>query len=100
MAPVKILNMLCWIFTLFGYASKYLNKPGRYISYRNKTVYPFYILHQTITVAIGYYIAPLEWSMWLKFLVLAAGTFGCSYFIYELIISKFKPLRFVFGVKR
>lgn len=99
LAPVKILNMLCWILTLTGFASKYLNRPGRYIIYRNKTVYPFYILHQTITVAIGYFIAPIEWAIGFKFLVLTIVTFGGSFMIYELIISKIRPLRFVFGVK-
>jgi hypothetical protein len=49
-ALIKVVNFWAWILVLFGYAAKYLNQKSALLSYCNTAVYPFYILHQTITI--------------------------------------------------
>jgi len=44
------------ILASIGYAMKYLNYSSNYLSYLNTAIYPFYILHQAVIVASGYYI--------------------------------------------
>jgi len=99
-AFLKIVNLWSWILVLLGYASKYKNKPSPLLSYANRAVYPFYILHQTVTVGIAYYIKDLQWSLLLKATILIVGTFLICWLIYHLIISKIKPLHPLFGLKK
>lgn len=98
-AALKTLSIWSWILTIFGLAAQYLNKPGKLLAYCNQAVYPFYILHQTVTVIIGYYLTDLDWPLIPKFTIMLLGTFGVSWLIYELLIRRIKPLGFVFGVK-
>ncbi len=93
------LNLICWIVVILGFSARYLNKPSPALKYANRAVYPFYILHQTITLAVAFYIRDLEWSIGLKFIVLSVATFGGSWIIYELLIRRIKFLGFLFGLK-
>ena len=98
-AGVKVFNIWAWILVLFGYAATYLNKPGRWVAYCNQAVYPFYILHQTVTVIIGFYIKDLSWGLFPKFTVLVIGTFGVSFILYEFLIRRIRLLWPFFGLK-
>lgn len=99
-SSIKIINIWSWILTIFGFASKYLNKESSLINYRNKAVYPFYILHQTITIICGYYLIDIDLHYSLKMLIMIIVTFGGSWLIYEFIILKFPTIQPLFGVKR
>ena len=98
-AGVKVFNLWTWIFVLFGYAATYLNRPGRVLQYCNRAVYPFYILHQTLTLIIAYFIMDLDWGFWVKALLLSTGTFGGSLLLYQGIILPIKWLHPFFGLK-
>lgn len=98
-AMLKVVNIWSWILVLFAYAAQYLNKPSKGIAYANRAVYPFYILHQTITVGIGYYLMNLDWGFLPKAFILVAGTFGLSWLIYDLIILRIPFLHPLFGLK-
>ena len=98
-AAVKVFNLWTWILVLFGYASRYLNRPGRVLAYANEAVYPFYILHQTITVIIGYYLLGSGLDFLPAFTILVLGTFGFSWLIYELGIRPWPWIRPLFGLK-
>ncbi|MGY3792086.1 acyltransferase family protein [Aquimarina sp. 433] len=97
---VKVVNLWSWILVLFGYAAKYLNRRSNILAYCNRAVYPFYILHQTITVGIGYYLMNLEWNITLKFIIMVLGTFLISWIIYHFIILKIPFLQPLFGLKK
>lgn len=97
---LKVINTWSWILTIFGFAAKFLNKESELIKYRNKAVYPFYILHQTVTIICGYYLMNLNMHYALKMLIMIGITFGGSWLIYEGIILKIPFLQPLFGVKR
>lgn len=98
-ALIKVFSFWSWILTLFGYACKYLNKPGKTLAYCNKAVYPFYILHQTVTVILGYYLMNLQWNSFYKFSIMSVGTFLISWIIYELLIRRWFIIRPLFGLQ-
>lgn len=99
LAVLRVVNMWSWIWCILGFASVLLNKPGKYLSYANEAVYPFYILHQTITVAIGFFLMNLQWGFPVKFTVMVAGTFGITFSLYEGIIKRWSLMRLLFGLK-
>lgn len=96
---IKVINCWSWILALFGYAAKYLNKKSAAISYANQAVYPFYILHQTVTVSLGFYLRDLDWTFGQKAVLLVAGTFIISAVLYEFLIRRINLLRPLFGLK-
>ena len=98
-AALKAINLWSWILTIFGFASLLLNEKSPHLSYANRAVYPFYILHQTITVLLGYFISQLDWGLLPKALILVLGTFGSCFIIYEYLIRRIKWFHVLFGVK-
>ncbi|MTI32876.1 glucan biosynthesis protein [Cytophagales bacterium RKSG123] len=96
----KVINFWSWILVIFGYGAKYLNKPSKLLSYCNQAVYPFYILHQTVTIVVAYYLMNLDWGFTPKFLIISAATFLFSWIIYEFLIRRIYFVRPLFGLKR
>lgn len=98
-AGIKVVNLWTWIFVLFGYAAVYLNRPSQVLRYCNRAVYPFYILHQTLTLIIAYFIMELDWGFWVKAGLLTVGTFGGCLLLYQAVILPVKWLHPFFGLK-
>jgi hypothetical protein len=98
-AFLKVFNLWSWTLVLFGYAATYWNRPSRALTYCNEAVYPFYILHQTITIIAAYFIIDPDWGFLPKFIYLLFTTFGGSWIIYEFGIRRWKWIRPLFGLK-
>lgn len=88
-----------WIFAAFGFASKYLNRPGKTLSYLTRAVYPVYIIHMIFLYLGSALIFPLEIAPWIQFLLLVIFTFVGCFSLYELVIRRVKFLRPLFGLK-
>lgn len=89
---------MAWIFALVGYARAMITGPGRWLTYATKAVYPFYIVHQTITVALVFYIVQWNWPIGPKLALTVAGTFIGSLCAVELI-RRTPITRLLFGLK-
>ncbi|TWX64331.1 acyltransferase [Colwellia demingiae] len=87
-----------WIALIIGFARKHLNYTNSTLKYCNVMVYPFFILHQTVIIVLGYYV--IDWSMsgTLEFLVIVTGTFVICSLLYELLIKRVNTLRVLFGL--
>lgn len=93
---------LSWftVITVIAYGQHYLNKPHPWLSKINEGLYPFYILHQTVIIWIGYYICQLDWSISLKYWAVSFLTFISCVGFYLVIIRPFNIVRLVFGMKK
>lgn len=97
-ATIKVFNFWSWILVLFAYSANWFNHKSKLLSYCNTAVYPFYILHQTVTICIAFYLMGWEANFTTKFILLSIGTFGISWLLYEVIRRVFF-LRPLFGLK-
>jgi len=100
--PYDVLTVLFTWFTILaiiGYGQHYLNRPHRFLPRINEGIYPFYIIHQTLIVVIGYYVCQLDWGITLKFCSVVFLTLISFAGIYFLFITPFKVTRFLFGMK-
>jgi peptidoglycan/LPS O-acetylase OafA/YrhL len=95
----KNLNAILWVFTLVGFASVYLNFNHSILKYANEAVYPFYILHQSAMVVVGFYIVQWPLDIASKYILITVGTFLICWLIYEFIIRRNNILRLLFGLK-
>ncbi len=88
-----------WVITAISFGQHYLNQPHPWLGIVNEGLYPFYILHQTVIIVIGYYVCKLPWSIALKFWSVSLLTFIVSTGFYIFCIRPFDPVRILFGVK-
>ena len=96
---LKALLAWCWIITILGFGSRYLNFNNRFLGYASEAVLPFYILHQTIIIIVGFYV--VQWSMGIapKYFIIVALSFVGIMAIYELLVRRINVLRFLFGMR-
>jgi glucan biosynthesis protein C len=87
------------VITVIAYGQHYLNRPHPWLKYFNEGLYPFYILHQTAIIAIGYYICQLDWRISAKFFVITFLTFISCTLFYLAAIRTNKVGRLLFGLK-
>lgn len=95
----KIINLLAWIFVCLGFARKHLKRPMRYLPYANQSVYPVFILHQSVLIGLGFYILPLSIGIFGKLILIIIATFVVSLALNHWIVLKVNFLRTLFGVK-
>ncbi len=84
---------------IIGYGGKYLNKEHRWRKYLNEAIYPFYILHQTVIIVIGYHLINAPIGNGMKAAILTTASLFISIFIYMIIIRPFNVTRILFGMR-
>jgi len=88
----------CWIFSVLAFGHKYLNRPGKALSYLSQAAYPVYILHMTSLFLGSSLIFPLTLAVPLKFVMVMIFTFAGCFGAFE-IIRRVSILRPLFGLK-
>jgi hypothetical protein len=96
---LRSLNTWCWIAFLLAMGTKFLNFRNKVLSYCNEAVLPFYILHQTIILFIGFFVVQWRLGIMLKYLIISTSSLVLILAIYELLVRRFKVIRFLFGMK-
>lgn len=91
-------NRWLWILTILGYSFQYLKKNSPYLAQINQLVYPYYILHQTVIIVLGYYLMDSYWSISAKFWFISLCTFIICYLMIRFIIMRVNILRVSFGI--
>ncbi len=89
----------CWLFAILGFGFKHLNFNTSFLQYANEAVLPFYILHQTVLIVIGYFVLQSPLPDLLKWLIIASTSFISIMGIYEYGVRRVNVLRFLFGLK-
>jgi len=93
------LNAWLWVLAIFGFGMRNLNFQTPLLRRANEAVLPFYILHQTVLLGIGYYVTRWNIPDFVKFLLISASSFMIIVSLYELLIRRINILRVLFGMK-
>jgi glucans biosynthesis protein C len=88
-----------WLLVVMGFGMVHLNVNTPFLKYANEAALPFYILHQTVVVALGYFV--VQWAIpdLLKYAIILAGSFFGIMSSYEFGVRRINPMRFLFGMK-
>jgi surface polysaccharide O-acyltransferase-like enzyme len=78
--------------------NRYLNRDSKHRKGLNELVLPFYILHQTVLIVVGFFIIQLELDLLMKYLLILSLSFVIIS-ILLFIIREENTLRFLFGMK-
>lgn len=87
-----------WIVVLLVLGKKYWNKKTKFTDYFNRASYPIYILHQSILVALAYYILKLCHNIIGQVVMICAGSFVLTVLGYHMI-RKIPVVRKMIGIK-
>jgi len=95
-------DVVVWfmILAFLGFSKRHLSFSSPILGYANQAVLPFYILHQPVLVCIGFFVVQWQIPDPLKYLVIAVPSLMLTLGIYEFLVRRFEPLRFLFGMKR
>ena len=88
-----------WLFAILGFGMRFLSLDRPFLRYANEGVLPFFILHQTVLLGIGYFIMTWEIHDFLKWTIVFTSSFIVIIALYTLLIRKLDLLRFLFGMK-
>lgn len=92
------LEAACWIISVIGFGTTYLNKPTRIVTYLSPAVYPIYVIHMPIQFFLSSLVFPLDIPAITKLILLLMGTYIGGLLIFE-IVKRLKWIRVLFGMK-
>lgn len=98
-ALVSGVNTMAWLFAAVGFANRHLTTRPKFLRSATDAVYPFYVIHQTVTVIAVYWLLTLKVEPVWGFLIAAAATFGVTWLIYAGLVRPFAWVRPFFGMK-
>jgi len=79
--------------------ARLLRFSGWLLPYVREASYPFYVLHHTILIGIGYWLAYWDLHVLLRFGLLVVATTIATTLVYELLVRRFGVMRFLLGLR-
>ncbi len=93
------IESISWITAVLGLGYKYLNRPGKTLSYLSQAAYPVYIIHMICLYAGSALIFKIDVAAPVQFILLLIFTFVGCFLIYEFMIRRIKFIRPLFGLR-
>jgi hypothetical protein len=88
-----------WLFAILGFGMRFLAFDRPILRYANEGVLPFFILHQTVLLVVGYFIMTSKIHDVLKWAIVFTISFIIIMALYTLLVHKIELFRFLFGMK-
>ena len=98
-ALLSAINTMAWLFAIIGFANRHLTKRPAFLDDATEAVYPFYILHQTVTVIAVYWLLQIGAPPAAGFILAVLATFVGTSAIYFGLVRPVWFLRPLFGLK-
>jgi glucan biosynthesis protein C len=93
-------SVMTWSAVVFmlSLGDKYLTFSNTLLTYSNEAVLPFYLLHQTVILIVGWFV--LSWNIGnlARFLIIAVVSFLLIMILYEVFVRRIGFMRFLFGM--
>jgi len=95
----RAMGSWCCVLAILGFGRKYLEHGTPFLTYANEAVLPFYILHQTVLLGVGYFV--VQWTIpdLLKWVIILIISFPIIMVLYEFLVRRLGVMRFLFGMK-
>lgn len=92
------LHTWLWLAAVLGWGHALLNRPWPWLRYANEAVISWYVLHQSLIVALVFVLLPLHWGAG-EIVVVLFGTVTACALLHEYLIRRRPVLRWLFGLK-
>jgi len=96
---LRAFNMWFWILAVLGIGRRLLFFTNGTLRYVRDATYPFYILHMTVIVLIGFPV--MKWKMGIgpRYLFVVVLSTLVTIFAYDLFVRRWRVGRLLFGMK-
>ena len=98
-ALLSAVNTMAWLFAIIGFANRHLATRPAFLGEATEAVYPFYILHQTVTVIAVYWLLRIGAPPVAGFILAVLATFLGTTAVYLGLVRPLWFLRPLFGLK-
>jgi glucans biosynthesis protein C len=88
------------VLAIYGFGLRYLTARTARLDYANEAVMPFYVLHQTVLIAVGFFLIDLRIPDGLEWALITVISFAIILAVYEFLIRRWNVMRVLFGMKR
>lgn len=92
-------NAWAWVLFWVALARQRLAFRNRLLAYASEAAYPFYILHETWIVAIGYAVVRLDGSIAAKYVAISTAGLAATLATYECAVRRVGLIRPLFGMR-
>ncbi|MGJ7535388.1 MULTISPECIES: acyltransferase family protein [unclassified Variovorax] len=99
MDTLRMLYLWLAVATILGHGHRYLNRPWPWLRWANESVYPWYVLHQTLIIVGVTALAPLALGPVIEPALLVLLTLVGCWALTDGLIRRFNLLRPLFGLK-
>ncbi|MFZ5780508.1 MAG: acyltransferase family protein [Pseudomonadota bacterium] len=96
---LSAVNTMAWLFAIVGFARRHLTARPAFLGEATEAVYPFYILHQTVTVIAVYWLLQIGVPPLAGFILAVLSTFLGTSLIYLIVVRPIGFMRPLFGLK-
>lgn len=87
------------LLAIFGWGRALLDRPFPWLPYCSEAVFSWYILHQTLIVALAWWLIPMRLGAAFEASLVVAGTIAGCLVLHEMLIRRVRWLRPLFGLK-
>ncbi len=98
-ALVSAINTMAWLFAIVGFANRHLTRRPAFLGEATEAVYPFYMLHQTVTVIAVYWLLRLGTPPAAGFILAVMATFLGTSILYLAVVRPWWFVRPLFGLR-
>ncbi len=93
-------SVVTWslLIAILGFGKRFLNFTNKTLKYASQIAYPFYILHQTVIVTIGFYVLQWNTNVLTKFAFIVIAATAATLLLCEAV-KLTNATRFLFGIK-
>lgn len=96
---VETFNQWLWLLAVLAWSARLLNQPQAWVAYANDRVFPWYIFHQTLTIAAAYLLAPFTLGGAFEFSLVCFATAGGCLFLTDIVLARWYVLKRLFGMR-
>lgn len=87
------------LLAIFAWGRVWLDRPFRWLPYCTEAVFSWYVLHQTLIVALAWWLIPKRLGPVLEPMLVLAGTIAGCLVLHEFCVRRIRWLRPLFGLK-
>ena len=98
-ALLSAVNVMAWLFTITGFAHRHLSRRPALLGEATEAVYPFYLIHQTVTVVAVYALLGVGAPPVAGFIAAVVATFAGTWLICAVLVRPWRWTRLLFGMK-
>ena len=96
-----VVGLAPWLFiiAILGYGRRFLSFSNGFLRYTGLASYPYYMLHQTVIVFVGFFVVQWAAGVAVKYGLILVAAIVVTAALYELLVKRFNVMRFLFGMR-